>query len=74
MNTDDTTIVEAIVRMAAGLRIDVVAEGIETPEQAAILDAMGCRRGQGYLWSRPVAPAQASMLLGLAVPATAAPA
>jgi len=67
-NTDDTTIVEAIVRMAAGLRIDVVAEGVETREQAAILDAMGCPHGQGYLWSRAVAPAQASMLLGLAIP------
>jgi EAL domain-containing protein (putative c-di-GMP-specific phosphodiesterase class I) len=28
---------------------------------------MGCRLGQGYLWSRPVAPAQASTLAGLAV-------
>jgi EAL domain-containing protein (putative c-di-GMP-specific phosphodiesterase class I) len=60
---DDTTIVEAIVRMAAGLRLDVVAEGIETPEQAAILDGMGCRYGQGFLWSRPVAPEQATALL-----------
>jgi diguanylate cyclase (GGDEF)-like protein len=68
-DTDDTTIVEAIVRMAAGLRLDVVAEGIETAEQARILDAMGCRRGQGYLWSRPVAPVRAEALLMLGEPA-----
>jgi EAL domain-containing protein (putative c-di-GMP-specific phosphodiesterase class I) len=66
-DTDDTTIVEAIVRMAAGLRLDVVAEGIETEEQRAILDAMGCRRGQGYLFSEAVAPAEAAALLGVAV-------
>jgi EAL domain-containing protein (putative c-di-GMP-specific phosphodiesterase class I) len=66
-NTDDTTIVEAIVQMAAGLRLDVVAEGIETAEQCAILDAMGCRRGQGYLFSAAVPPADAAALLGLAV-------
>jgi EAL domain-containing protein (putative c-di-GMP-specific phosphodiesterase class I) len=53
-NPDDTTIVEAILRMAAGLRMDVVAEGVETAGQAAILHAMGCRIGQGYLWSKPV--------------------
>jgi diguanylate cyclase (GGDEF)-like protein len=68
-NTDDTTIVEAIIRMAAGLRLDVVAEGIETPAQATILDAMGCRNGQGFLWSRPVAPEHATALLDLAVTA-----
>jgi diguanylate cyclase (GGDEF)-like protein len=68
-NTDDTTIVEAIIRMAAGLQIDVVAEGIETPEQMAILDAMGCRLGQGFLFSKAVASDEASALLGLAVSA-----
>jgi diguanylate cyclase (GGDEF)-like protein len=65
-DTDDSTIVEAIVSMAAGLRLGVVAEGIETADQAAILAAMGCAGGQGYLWSRPVAPDQATALLGLA--------
>jgi diguanylate cyclase (GGDEF)-like protein len=64
-DADDTTIVEAIVQMAAGLRLQVVAEGIETPEQAAILSVMGCGRGQGYLWSRPVAADEAQALLGL---------
>jgi len=66
VDTDDTTIVEAIVRMASGLRLDVVAEGIETREQLLILSAMGCPGGQGYLWSRPVAPDGVAPLLGLA--------
>ena len=66
-DTDDSTIVEAIVRMATGLRLDVVAEGIETAEQAAILDTIGCRRGQGFLYSRAVAPDAATELLGLTV-------
>jgi diguanylate cyclase (GGDEF)-like protein len=64
---DDTTIVEAIVRMAAGLRMDVVAEGIETAAQAEILDGMDCRCGQGFLWSPAVPPTEATALLGLAV-------
>jgi diguanylate cyclase (GGDEF)-like protein len=64
---DDTTIVEAIVRMAAGLRMDVVAEGIETAAQAEILDGMDCRCGQGFLWSPAVPPRDATALLGLGV-------
>ena len=64
--TDDTTIVEAILRMAVGLRLAVIAEGVETSEQAAILKGMGCRRGQGFLWSKPLTPAQATASLGLA--------
>jgi len=67
IDSDDTTIVETIFRMAAGLRLDVVAEGIETGEQAAVLEGMGCNRGQGFLWSRAVAPDAATALLGLAV-------
>jgi diguanylate cyclase (GGDEF)-like protein len=64
--TEDRTIVEAILRMATGLRLAVIAEGVETAEQAAILQRMGCRRGQGFLWFKPLAPAEATALLGLA--------
>jgi diguanylate cyclase (GGDEF)-like protein/PAS domain S-box-containing protein len=67
-NADDTTIVEAIVRMAAGLRIEVVAEGVETAHQRTILRQMGCRLGQGYLWSRPVPASDIDVLLGLGDP------
>ena len=49
-------IVQAVVSLAHGLGITVVAEGIETPSQAQRLRDMGCDLGQGYRWSRPVAP------------------
>ena len=66
----DRTIVEAIVRMAAGLRIDVVAEGVESARQAAILEGMGCRMAQGYLWARPAPARDVALLLGLSSSAT----
>ncbi len=44
----------AIVRLAEVLELDTVAEGVETPAQLAALRALGCRRGQGYLFSPPV--------------------
>ena len=47
-------IVEAIVSLAHKLDMHVVAEGIETPEQHAILLDMKCEFGQGYLFSRPM--------------------
>lgn len=49
-----TAIVHAITAMAQSLRKEVVAEGIETREQAAILGRMFCRYGQGYLFSKPL--------------------
>jgi len=51
-------IVEAIVSLAHSLRLEIVAEGIETPAQAHALAALGVHHGQGYLFSRPV-PAEA---------------
>ena len=45
----------SIVRLGLDLGLDLVAEGIETPEQLAVVAEMGCRYGQGYLYSRPVA-------------------
>ena len=49
----DRAIVEGIVRLADSLNLDVVAEGIETPSQRDLLRGMGCRYGQGYLFSKP---------------------
>ena len=54
---DDAAIATAIISMAHSLRMQVVAEGVETPEQAAFLRNAGCDRLQGYLFGRPV-PAQ----------------
>jgi EAL domain-containing protein (putative c-di-GMP-specific phosphodiesterase class I) len=50
-----TVIVEGIVRMARALGLRTVGEGVETEEQSAALQAMGCQMGQGYHWGRPQA-------------------
>lgn len=48
------SIVAAVVNLAGSLSIDVVAEGVELPEQAAILRELGCGVGQGYLFGGAV--------------------
>jgi EAL domain-containing protein (putative c-di-GMP-specific phosphodiesterase class I) len=60
----DRSIAQAIVALGNALDLEVLAEGIETPTQAATLVELGCRLGQGYLWSRPVPPDQAIALTG----------
>jgi diguanylate cyclase (GGDEF)-like protein/PAS domain S-box-containing protein len=54
----------AIVELARSLRLEVIAEGIETPTQLRELRELGCRRGQGYLFSPAVPAAEAVTLLG----------
>ena len=49
----DALIVRSVVDLAANLGIPVVAEGVETADVRAALAALGCRTGQGYLFSRP---------------------
>ena len=49
-----TAIVNAIVATAHALDLRVVAEGVETPEQAAFLTASHCDQGQGYLFAHPI--------------------
>jgi EAL domain-containing protein (putative c-di-GMP-specific phosphodiesterase class I) len=50
----DASIVNAIVAMARGLRLDLIAEGVENRTQLRYLHARGCSEGQGFLFSRPV--------------------
>ena len=52
-------IAKAIVEMAHSLRLDVIAEGVETDEQLGLLRGLGCNYVQGYLFSKPV-PAEAA--------------
>ena len=59
----DRSIVDAVIALAHGLRIGVVAEGIETEAQFEVLRAMGCDVGQGYLFARPLPAAEAGRLL-----------
>jgi len=56
-------LVRTVLALAQAMGLDVVAEGIETEGQAALLHAMGCRYGQGYYFSRPVAAEQAATWL-----------
>jgi len=56
--TEDATIVTAIVALAQTLNLKVVAEGVETAEQQAFLTGLGCNTLQGYLLGRPVPPDQ----------------
>ncbi len=61
--TADRSIVEAVIALAHGLGIGVVAEGIETDAQRRRLIELGCDLGQGYLFSRPVPAKDAGRLL-----------
>ncbi|CAN0013792.1 unnamed protein product, partial [Discosporangium mesarthrocarpum] len=55
-NPDDAALTSAILAMAHGLRLQVVAEGVETARQALFLRARGCDEVQGYLFGRPTPP------------------
>ena len=52
-NPDDASLTSAIIAMAHGLRLKVVAEGVETAQQALFLEDRECDELQGYLFSRP---------------------
>jgi diguanylate cyclase (GGDEF)-like protein len=56
-------IVRAVVSLAHGLGITVVAEGIETDEQARRLRDLGCDMGQGYAWAHPAPPVQVATFM-----------
>ncbi|TCQ01658.1 diguanylate cyclase/phosphodiesterase [Rhizobium sp. PP-F2F-G36] len=62
-NDPGTSIVEGILHIAKCLGIRVVAEGIETREQAKLLLERGCVLGQGYLYSKALPPGQICELL-----------
>lgn len=60
---DAVAVVKAICDLAGVLRLTVVAEGVETPGQAAAAQAAGCNALQGFLYARPLAPALAAVWL-----------
>ncbi len=59
----DLPIARAVISLAHGLGIGVVAEGIETTTQLDCLRDLGCDRGQGYSFARPLASEQLEALL-----------
>jgi len=60
-------IVKAIMSMAHGLGLDVIAEGIEGKNELDVLRQLGCRTGQGYFFAKPQFPNQMLRQYGLSL-------
>jgi EAL domain-containing protein (putative c-di-GMP-specific phosphodiesterase class I) len=63
LDVQDAAIVQSVVALAKTLHLNVVGEGIESRAQASQLLALGCDRGQGYLFARPQTAAALTALL-----------
>ncbi|MFC6669252.1 putative bifunctional diguanylate cyclase/phosphodiesterase [Marinobacterium aestuariivivens] len=68
LDLDDIAIVRAIIALAERLKLNVVAEGVETREQALFLRDEGCQLAQGYFFLRPVPGVEINPLLTLPPP------
>ena len=62
-DTRDIGIIRAIVALAHDMKLEVIAEGVETPAQAHFLQEHDCAQGQGFLFSRPLTAAGFTELL-----------
>ncbi|HVG45912.1 MAG TPA: EAL domain-containing protein, partial [Longimicrobium sp.] len=65
MNADPAleAVIQTVISLSGSLRLDTVAEGVETDEESAALQRMGCSVGQGFLFSHPLPPDAAARLL-----------
>ena len=63
MRIDRSEIVRAIIALAHSLGLDVIAEGVDAEDQVAQLGCFGCEYAQGYLYSVPLKPTDAEMLV-----------
>ena len=63
-SADSQALVRSILNLSSTLRLEAVAEGIETTEQHQVLRLLGAQRGQGYLFARPMRPDALGDLLG----------
>jgi EAL domain-containing protein (putative c-di-GMP-specific phosphodiesterase class I) len=70
---DETTIVTAVISMGRSLKLRVVAEGVETQEELAFLQAHDCEEAQGYYFSRPLVPEEFGNLLRTGISETLRP-
>ncbi len=62
-NSTDAKMVKTIIDMAHNFDLDVLAEGVETKTQLALLKQLGCMSYQGYLFSKPIPIANFEVLL-----------
>jgi len=62
--SNNAAITRAMISMGKELGLETIVEGIETKEQEALLLAMGCEAGQGYLYGKPMSADDAAALLG----------
>jgi EAL domain-containing protein (putative c-di-GMP-specific phosphodiesterase class I) len=60
---DNCAIVRAIAAMASALGLEAVAEGVETAQQAAVVQSLGCGWAQGYYFARPAPPGEIEALV-----------
>jgi len=60
---DSRKIISSVVGLGRSLDMDVIAEGVETDEQAEMLRGIGCLYAQGYLFGRPVSAAESGLML-----------
>jgi EAL domain-containing protein (putative c-di-GMP-specific phosphodiesterase class I) len=67
-NSSDTALVAAALALGRAMDLEVVAEGIETEQQASVLRALGCPIGQGRLFARPLPPEELDLLLEAGAP------
>jgi len=65
---EDSRIVGAVIQLAHGLGMEVVAEGVEEEEQMAVLELLYCDKMQGFLFSRPLPPERFEELMDAARP------
>ena len=62
-NYRNMEIIRTIIMLAHNLKLDVIAEGVETAEQYAQLSALGCQFAQGFYFARPVNKNDATFLI-----------
>ncbi|RBW68352.1 sensor domain-containing protein [Bacillus taeanensis] len=63
MSKGEEIMVKTIINMGKSLQFNIVAEGIENEEQLSLLQQYGCHYGQGYFYSKPLAPEQLKTFL-----------
>ncbi|NES80939.1 MAG: EAL domain-containing protein, partial [Moorea sp. SIO2B7] len=61
---EDTAIIEAVMALARGLQMKVIAEGVETPQQLQLWQSLECEQMQDYLFSKPLTAKDCTKFLG----------